>query len=140
MQGGSRQLFKADPGNRSFDIHIGIGGFSATPGLVKLPAGVRIASVAGGFDHALAVTTTGQVYAWGMVGSILGTFLTGFFLIDILGTKGVILLLGTVLAFGATMLGSIWHAVWAGIPLTGVDSAGWGARAAGCVRPRRGRF
>ena len=36
----------------------------------------------------------GQVYAWGMVGSILGTFLTGFFLIDVLGTKGVILLLG----------------------------------------------
>jgi alpha-tubulin suppressor-like RCC1 family protein len=41
------------------------GGFSATPGLVKLPAGVRIRSVAGGFDHALAVTTEGQVYAWG---------------------------------------------------------------------------
>ncbi len=59
----------------------------------------------------------GQVYAWGMVGSILGTFLTGFFLIDILGTKGVILLLGTTMAFGATLLGSVWHAVWAGIPL-----------------------
>ena len=29
-----------------------------------------------------------------MVGSILGTFLTGFFLIDVLGTKGVLLLLG----------------------------------------------
>lgn len=29
----------------------------------------------------------GQVYAWGMVGSILGTFITGFFLIDIIGTK-----------------------------------------------------
>ena len=27
-------------------------------------------------------TAIGQVYAWGMVGSILGTFLTGFFLID----------------------------------------------------------
>src|SRR5208337_5092295 len=33
-------------------------------------------------------TAIGQVYAWGMVGSILGTFLTGFVLIDILGTKG----------------------------------------------------
>ena len=42
-----------------------VGGFSASPGLVKLPAGVRIASVAGGLDHALAVTTAGQVYAWG---------------------------------------------------------------------------
>jgi MFS family permease len=62
-------------------------------------------------------TAIGQVYAWGMVGSIVGTFLTGFFLIDILGTKGVILLLGTTMAFGATLLGTVWHAVWAGIPL-----------------------
>jgi len=62
-------------------------------------------------------TAIGQVYAWGMVGSILGTFLTGFFLIDTLGTKGVILVLGTTMAFGATLLGTLWHAVWAGIPL-----------------------
>jgi spermidine synthase len=59
----------------------------------------------------------GQVYAWGMVGSILGTFLAGFVLIDVLGTKGLLLVLGTSLAFAATMLGSIWHAAWAGIPL-----------------------
>jgi MFS family permease len=59
----------------------------------------------------------GQVYAWGMVGSILGTFLAGFVLIDLLGTKGLILLLGTALAMAATMLGSVWHAAWAGIPL-----------------------
>lgn len=59
----------------------------------------------------------GQVYAWGMVGSIIGTFLTGFVLIDVLGTKGVLLLLATGLAFAATWLGSVWHAAWAGIPL-----------------------
>ena len=62
-------------------------------------------------------TAIGQVYAWGMVGSILGTFLTGFVLIDVLGTKGVILILGTVLALGATFLGDLVHAIWAGIPL-----------------------
>jgi len=62
-------------------------------------------------------TAIGQVYAWGMVGSIIGTFLTGFLLIDTCGTKGVILILGTTMALGATMLGSIWHAIWAGIPL-----------------------
>jgi MFS family permease len=62
-------------------------------------------------------TAIGQVYAWGMVGSILGTFLTGFVLIDTFGTKGVILLLGTTMAFGATLLGSVWHAIWAGVPL-----------------------
>lgn len=62
-------------------------------------------------------TAIGSVYAWGMVGSILGTFLTGFLLIDVLGTKGVIIVLATVMALAATALGSIWHAAWAGIPL-----------------------
>src|SRR6185437_15040828 len=47
-------------------------------------------------------TAIGQVYAWGMVGSILGTFLTGFVLIDVVGTKGLVLLLGTMLALAAT--------------------------------------
>ncbi len=59
-------------------------------------------------------TAIGQVYAWGMVGSILGTFLTGFVLIDFLGSKGVVLILGTMLALGATFLGELFHAVWAG--------------------------
>ena len=62
-------------------------------------------------------TAIGQVYAWGMVGSILGTFLTGFFLIDVIGTKGVLLVLATAMAFAATVLGTVWHAVWAGVPL-----------------------
>jgi MFS family permease len=62
-------------------------------------------------------TAIGQVYAWGMIGSILGTFLAGFVLIDLIGTKGLLLLLATLLAFAATMLGSVWHAAWAGIPL-----------------------
>jgi spermidine synthase len=59
----------------------------------------------------------GVVYAWGMVGSILGTFLTGFLLIDVLGTKGVIVLMATLMALAATVIGTTWHAVWAGIPL-----------------------
>ena len=59
----------------------------------------------------------GVVYAWGMVGSILGTFLTGFLLIDVLGTKGVLLIVATVLALASTVIGSTFNAVWAGIPL-----------------------
>jgi spermidine synthase/MFS family permease len=62
-------------------------------------------------------TAIGQVYAWGMVGSILGTFLTGFLLIDVLGTKGVLLLIAVLMALAATTLGSIAHAAWAGVPL-----------------------
>jgi MFS family permease len=62
-------------------------------------------------------TAIGQVYAWGMVGSILGTFLTGFFLIDLLGTKGLILALSALLALAAFVLGGVIHAIWAGIPI-----------------------
>ena len=29
----------------------------------------------------------------------------------------MLLILGTVMAFAATVLGSVWHAVWAGVPL-----------------------
>ncbi|QEH33892.1 spermidine synthase [Aquisphaera giovannonii] len=62
-------------------------------------------------------TAIGEVYAWGMVGSILGTFLTGFYLIDLLGTKGVLLVIATLMAFAATVLGTLRHALWAGVPL-----------------------
>lgn len=62
-------------------------------------------------------TAIGQVYAWGMVGSLLGTFLTGFILIDVLGTKGVLLALSAVLALAAFAMGTVGHALWAGIPL-----------------------
>lgn len=59
----------------------------------------------------------GRVYAWGMVGSLAGTFLTGFVLIDLIGTRGVILALAAGLALAAVVLGTTWHAAWAGIPL-----------------------
>lgn len=62
-------------------------------------------------------TAIGQVYAWGMVGSILGTFLTGFFLIELLGTKALLLVLSAVLALAGAWLGNVFHAAWAGLPL-----------------------
>ena len=61
-------------------------------------------------------TAIGSVYAWGMVGSLLGTFLTGFYLIDWLGTKGMMLAIATALAMAATILGSVWHAALGGDP------------------------
>ncbi|MFC1708970.1 fused MFS/spermidine synthase [Candidatus Omnitrophota bacterium] len=42
--------------------------------------------------------TVGSVYAWGAIGSIAGTFFTGFFLIAFLGTIKVIWTLAVVLA------------------------------------------
>ncbi|MDP3926049.1 MAG: Ig-like domain-containing protein [Hydrogenophaga sp.] len=38
----------------------------ATPLKVPMPAGVRIASVANGRDHVLALSSDGKVYAWGL--------------------------------------------------------------------------
>ncbi|MBI1322255.1 spermidine synthase [bacterium] len=59
----------------------------------------------------------GSVYAWGMVGSILGTFLTGFYLIDIFGTKLMLLLLSAVMASCGAILGGVLQSAWAGLPL-----------------------
>ncbi len=57
----------------------------------------------------------GLVYACGMVGSLVGTFLTGFVLIGLLGTKGVLIALATLLALCAVVSGGLAQALWAGV-------------------------
>jgi len=42
-------------------------------------------------------TTVGKIYAWSSVGSIAGTFATGFFLISWFGTRTVVLLVAAIL-------------------------------------------
>jgi spermidine synthase len=42
--------------------------------------------------------TVGNVYAWGALGSILGTFVTGFYLIQAMGTMGIIFSVAGVLS------------------------------------------
>ncbi len=42
-------------------------------------------------------TTVGKIYAWSSVGSIVGTFATGFFLISWFGTKTIVLIIAGVL-------------------------------------------
>lgn len=58
--------------------------------------------------------TIGSVYAWGAVGSILGTLATGFFLIAWLGSKGVVLSVSLILAVIGLCLGpQRWiHVIW----------------------------
>ena len=48
--------------------------------------------------------TVGNVYAWGALGSILGTFVTGFYLISALGTGGVVLCVGGILGLAGLAL------------------------------------
>jgi spermidine synthase len=71
--------------------------------------------------------TLGSVYAWGVVGSIAGTFATGFWLIAAFGTDAVVWAVGGVLAgmgilYGA---GARWSGAWA-IAFTALLLAGTG--------------
>jgi len=45
--------------------------------------------------------TVGNVYAWGTLGSIIGTFLAGFWLIDLFGTRALVTLTAVLLGITA---------------------------------------
>ncbi len=70
--------------------------------------------------------TIGSVYSWGAIGSILGTFLTGYLLIAKMGTTAVLLavsavLLAMALAYGGS---SLLPYLWTGV-LLAVLTAAW---------------
>ena len=48
----------------------------------------------------------GKIYALSTLGAIIGTFVTGFFLISWMGTRTIILLIGAILIFIAILSGS----------------------------------
>ena len=53
--------------------------------------------------------TVGNVYAWGALGSIVGTFLTGFILIDTMGTRAIVALTaGTLASMGVLAAAGKW--------------------------------
>lgn len=53
--------------------------------------------------------TVGNVYAWGALGSIVGTFLTGFYLVDVLGTRMIIVCTAlTLLTMSLLVAGGQW--------------------------------
>ena len=52
--------------NRAGQLGIGVpGGLRSTPVQVHLPQNVQAAAISAGADFAMALTTTGQLYAWG---------------------------------------------------------------------------
>ena len=53
--------------------------------------------------------TVGDIYAWGAAGSILGTFLTGFYLIAAMGTIAIIWTVGAALLLIAILY---WARLW----------------------------
>lgn len=58
--------------------------------------------------------SVGSIYAWGAVGSIVGTFATGFWLIAALGARGVVIAVAGGLGLIGLALGPcrILHALW----------------------------
>ena len=52
----------------------------------------------------------GKIYAVSTAGSILGTFLTGFVLVQLLGTRLVILIVSLILIAMAIIFGNLWRA------------------------------
>jgi spermidine synthase len=75
--------------------------------------------------------TIGSVYAWGVAGSIAGTFATGFWLIAAFGTAAVVWAVGGVLAvmgflYGAgSRLPAVWGAAFLGLLLLGTGPWAW---------------
>ena len=61
--------------------------------------------------------TVGSVYSWGAVGSIVGTFLTGYYLIAEIGTVAVLLSVAAILLAMALMFGarSLLPFLWTGV-------------------------
>ncbi len=56
--------------------------------------------------------TIGSVYAWGVVGSLVGTFFTGFWLIAWFGTTAVVWGVGAVLAIMGVAYGAASRGAW----------------------------
>jgi spermidine synthase/Tfp pilus assembly protein PilF len=61
--------------------------------------------------------TIGSVYAWGVIGSIVGTFATGFWLIAAFGTSTIVWGVAATLAAMALLFGagSLRPALWSGV-------------------------
>lgn len=56
-----------------------------------------------------AGSTVGKIYAFSTLGSIVGTFLTGFYLIATFGTRYIVLGVGIVLVLLALLAGGLWR-------------------------------
>lgn len=88
--------------------------------------------------------TMGAAYAWGAAGSILGTFVTGYWLVDALGALGVVVSVAAVLAILAAACGraSAWALAWACacvvLGVTAFASAPAAQRIGGALRLREG--
>lgn len=83
-------------------------------------------------QHGLATgRTIGDLYAWGAIGSIAGTFLTGFYLIAKIGTiatiwgVGSVLLIMSILYWPKFRLAYVWSVVFVALMITSAVNTSW---------------
>jgi spermidine synthase/Flp pilus assembly protein TadD len=75
--------------------------------------------------------TVGDIYAWGAAGSIVGTFLAGFYLIATLGTIAIIWIIGGALLVMAILYWArfwvlyLWAVIFIALMTMGMAPAGW---------------
>jgi spermidine synthase/Tfp pilus assembly protein PilF len=87
--------------------------------------------------------TVGDIYAWGAAGSILGTFIAGFYLIAAMGTIAIIwtvaavLLLMAVLYWARLWVLYLWAVVFAALMAMGFSPAGWAGNAGAALGLRQ---
>ncbi len=96
-------------------IALHVGAVFLIPATVLGLIGPNVAKMA--LDHGRkAGATVGNVYAWGALGSIVGTFVTGFYLIQAMGTVGIMYSVAGLLAFVGLGLapGLTWFPFMAG--------------------------
>jgi spermidine synthase len=60
-------------------------------------------------DLARAGRVSGEVYAWSTAGAIVGTFATGWYLIEALGVHALVFALGAILVALALLVGRFWR-------------------------------
>jgi tetratricopeptide (TPR) repeat protein len=75
--------------------------------------------------------TVGDIYAWGAAGSIVGTFLTGFYLIAVMGTVAIIWMVGAALLLMAILYWTrlwvlyVWEAIFIALMTMAITPAKW---------------
>jgi predicted membrane-bound spermidine synthase len=77
--------------------------------------------------------TVGNVYAWGALGSIVGTFLTGFYLMDVWGTRTIIGLTAATLGVLAIIVGGAPRLFRTAVICGWMQLLGWVVLAATCT-------
>lgn len=79
-------------------------------------------------------STVGNVYAWGALGSIIGTFLTGFYLMDVWGTRTIIGMTAATLGILAAVVAGSPRLFRTAVVCGWLQLLGWTVLAATCTQ------